>query len=76
MPKCILKIRDVLSPVSETFRGVRVLIATPNATRSFERPWLVAWFGDYNDREDMGAHIADIGKALRRMGYNDVEVID
>lgn len=83
--RCILKVKTMTSPISGDPRGLRVLAAMPNKaartmfgqpTPSFDKPWAIAWFGDYTSDEDVFKALRGIGKTLRRMGYSDFEIVE
>ncbi len=82
--RCIIKVREMESPISGTPRGLRVLVALPNmASRtfagepcpSFDKPWAITWFGDFTDQGDVLASMRGIGKTLRRMGFDRFEIV-
>ncbi len=85
MARCLLKIKHMESPISGDKRGLRVLVATPNmasrsmsgkACPSFEKPWSIAWFGDYTSDEDVFLALPKVGRTLRRMGYDRFEIVE
>lgn len=59
MATVIIKIRELKSPYMETPRGYRCLVATPNmagsafgrAIASFDKPYLICMYGDYETWE-------------------------
>lgn len=79
---CIYKIREVLSPYQQVFRGYRILIALPNMegrkpfvgtpAPTFIRPYLIFQTSDYTEQEIGRAEELMI-KELQRRGFTKVE---
>jgi hypothetical protein len=81
--KCLYKVKEVLSPYQQEFRGYRILVAWPNLAGtkpyssekcpSFERPYLITMFGDYEDTDTLAEVLEVLPKTLRRMGFTVIE---
>ena len=78
MATASIRIRAVRSPYSQDFRGFRVLAARPNksgygfggiACTSFDKPWLIAIFGDYENLEQVVEAMPRVLASLASMGY-------
>lgn len=82
----MVKVREMKSPYHEVFRGFRVVVATPNwaghkpfsneVAPSFDKPYLVVQFGDYEDTEMLGLAKPRIEMELRRRGFQTITWID
>lgn len=81
MSACVCKVREVLSPISQEFRGFRFLVALPNnaartlsgaSTTSFEAPYYVTHFGDFTSMDDLCANIERITSELRALGFRSI----
>lgn len=85
MATALVKFQDICSPISGTFRGVRVLASTPNRAGrnpyngapcpSFDKPYLITWFGDYCNTTDLVANFPKVVTTLKRLGYSDLNII-
>ena len=73
-----IKVRAIRSPYLQEFRGFRVLAARPNKsgygfggvpTTSFDKPWLIAIFGDYENLSQVVQAMPRVLNTLERMGY-------
>lgn len=84
--KCLVKVREVKSPYHQDFRGLRVVVATPNwaghkpfsseVAPSFDRPYLIVQFGDYETWDSLGAAKPRIDRELTRRGFETITWIE
>ena len=73
----IMKAQEIRSPYGEEFRGFRLLIAHPNlagqafgrSVPSFNKPFLITIFGDYEDEEHLFSAIALVTRSLTTNGW-------
>lgn len=78
MATCIIKVKELLSPYMETQRGYRCIVAHPNlagqafgrAIPSFEKPYYITHFGDYEDYPNFVKRWPIVAEELRRMGFD------
>lgn len=83
--KAIYRVRELKSPIHQEFRGLRVEVALPNMAGlkpfsdipipSFDKPYRVCMFGDYESYEYLTHKWPSIWRALCRMGFTEVEQI-
>lgn len=83
--KALYKVREVESPIHHQFRGLRIEVAIPNMAGqkpftsipmpSFDKPYFVCRFGDYESWPVLTAKWPSIVEALRRMGFTDFQEI-
>lgn len=81
--RCLVKIREMKSPYHSEFRGYRVVVATPNwaghkpfsseVAPSFDRPYLIVQFGDYEDLGTLEVVRPRIDQELTRRGFEIIE---
>ena len=75
MPSILCKIQCVHSPIVSDFRGYRLLFASPNIARSFEKPYYLLHFGDYPSIDDLLEHAPNMQPLLARMGFSGIEMV-
>lgn len=82
--KAIFKIQHIQSPIMKEHRGWRFSVALPNMAGrtfageecpSFEKPFYLCHFGDYETKADLLVHAPRIGKMLKRMGLVNLEMV-
>lgn len=86
MAKCLCKIRAVTSPYMQEFRGFRILAATPNLAGvkpftserapSFDKPYLLVMFGDFETAEALAAARPRVAGEMKRRGFDRIEWIE
>lgn len=80
MAKALIRVKEILSPFRGEFRGYRLLAAEPNMAGqafgqecpSFEPPFLIDSFGDYEDEEHLIRAIGPAVAALSARGYDEL----
>jgi len=85
MSACIFKVQAMQSPISQTPRGLRLLVALPNMAGhegfsgkpapSFESPYFVTFFGDYTDAVDLLTRFPAVLQTIKRMGFDDIRAV-
>jgi hypothetical protein len=80
--KAIYRVRELESPIHKEFRGLRVEITLPNmagrkpfsdvVVPSFDKPYFVCHFGDYETWEALHAKWPAICKAIYRQGFTEI----
>lgn len=73
----IMKAQEMRSPYGDEFRGFRLLVAHPNlagssfgkSIPSFEKPFFISMFGDYESEAKLFSAIAIVSAALTGNGY-------
>lgn len=83
MTTCIVKVRDMRSPVMNQDRGIRVVVAIPNMAGhrpfskdpapSFDKPYFICEFGDYGNEDDFWKARPRIESTLKEMGYTTIQ---
>jgi hypothetical protein len=83
---CIYKVRKVKSPYQGVFRGYRIVVAWPNMAGhrpfsdekapSFDKPWLLVSFGDYEDADTMYAALQKVPAEMKKRGYTSANYIE
>lgn len=78
------KVREITSPIREEFRGFRVVVAWPNLAGhkpfsndpapSFQKPYLMYIFGDYESYEVVTQKLPGIKKWLYQKGFTKLLV--
>lgn len=78
----LYKVQELESPIHKEFRGLRILIAIPNMAGrkpftdipipSFDKPYFVCRFGDYEDWAALTKKWPSIWKAIQQMGFTSV----
>jgi hypothetical protein len=84
--KCIYKIRKIKSPYLGVFRGYRIVVAWPNMAGhkpfksdkapSFEKPYLLVSFGDYEDEEALQKVLPKVPQEMKRRGFNECLLLE
>ncbi len=83
MTTCIIRVREIHSPIMHTPRGFRVEAALPNMAGttpngaqcpSFNAPWYITHFGDFTDMVDVLAGMPHAGRVLRELGFTDIRM--
>lgn len=80
--KALYRVRELESPIHKEFRGLRVEVTLPNmagqkpfsdiTVPSFDRPYFVCMFGDYETWEALHMKWGSICKAIYRMGFEEI----
>lgn len=81
--KAIYRVREIRSPIHREYRGLRIEVALPNwagqrpfsdvPCPSFDKPYFICRFGDYENWEYLNRKWPSIWRALQRMGFESVE---
>lgn len=86
MSKCIVRIKEVKSPYRREWRGYRIQVAVPNQcghkafssepAPSFDPPYLVVQFGDYEDFLSLDKALTKLPAELKRRRFTSYDMID
>lgn len=86
MAKCLCKVRELKSPYMSEFRGYRILAATPNMAGvkpftdirapSFDKPYLLVMFGDYETQDALAKAKPRVAGEMKRRGFDRIEWIE
>lgn len=81
--RALYRVREVNSPIHKVFRGLRVEIAIPNmagqkpftsiSVPSFDKPYFVCRFGDYETWEVLHKKWPSICSAIWAQGFTSME---
>lgn len=84
--ECMAKVREIKSPYQSKFRGYRIVCATKNmaglkpftniAAPSFDRPYWLVSFGDFEDRTALMSAMPKVEAELKRCGFEKIHWYD
>lgn len=86
MAKCLVKIKEVLSPYHRDWRGFRILVAHCNmdghkpfskeSAPSFQGAYLIVQFGDYENVTALDKALEQLPKELLRRKFDQFEIVE
>lgn len=81
--KALYRVREVTSPIHKVFRGLRIEVALPNMVGrkpftdtvcpSFDKPYFICRFGDYETWEYLHKKWPAICRAIFAMGFTEIQ---
>jgi len=84
--KCLCKVVEKYSPYMQEFRGFRILSTTPNLAGtkpftdercpSFDKPYLLVIFGDYETDEALQKALPKVAGEMKRRGFEQIEWLE